>query len=453
MIFYVFFGICGTFWNFFFVSSSLSSIIFIVVICDEICTPPFKTPEYYSALLLFWYAKKRDNTTLSLFKMVVVPLSSSSKERSASSKPRRVGIDDDDDDDDVKKKKTPLRVDEDDEKEEEEEEAKGKNDDDDVNDASEILGILHHVDVSHEIFKRLPPRDLVRASLVCRKWRAMIQCAGAKSLWQMHCERAFQFFDAHRDETMRKCKTLYSNDYKKMFYERNRIRTDGLYVSRNTYVKACPRREIGTSKKEHRPARVVVYYRYFRFLENGEWYSKTSPEPVRIVKKTMRDGKKANEDSSVNVGWYRLDEKEKEERIHCQSAKMKPESGYVTTTHFWVRLRSRVKGSSDRLDCVKLLLVDEDLDANEVLDEEEIAEKEKRILPTEENWESVDDYEALYRRNLGAERQGVAPGAYSDPNSDGQRDLRRGLNTLVFIPWEECENHELNNELDFYITG
>ena len=392
--------------------------------------------------------------------VVVVPLSSSSKERSASSKPRRVGIDDDDDDDDVKKK-TPLRVDEDDEKEEEEEdededeeeeeEAKGKNDDDD--DASEILGILHHVDVSHEIFKRLPPRDLVRASLVCRKWRAMIQCAGAKSLWQMHCERAFQFFDAHRDETMRKCKTLYSNDYKKMFYERNRIRTDGLYVSRNTYVKACPRREIGTSKKEHRPARVVVYYRYFRFLENGEWYSKTSPEPVRIVKKTMRDGKKANEDSSVNVGWYRLDEKEKEERIHCQSAKMKPESGYVTTTHFWVRLRSRVKGSSDRLDCVKLLLVDEDLDANEVLDEEEIAEKEKRILPTEENWESVDDYEALYRRNLGAERQGVAPGAYSDPNSDGQRDLRRGLNTLVFIPWEECENHELNNELDFYITG
>ena len=96
-------------------------------------------------------------------------------------------------------------------------------------------------------------------------------------------------------------------------FTRNRIRTDGLYVSRNTYVKACPRREIGTSKKEHRPARVVVYYRYFRFLENGEWYSKTSPEPVRIVKKTMRDGKKANEDSSVSVGWYRLDEKEKEE--------------------------------------------------------------------------------------------------------------------------------------------
>ena len=424
-------------------------------LCDETFTTLRVLPPENTTLCCFFFFGDEERQSVVVMVVVVVPLSSSSKERSAS-KPRRVGIDDDDDDDDVKKK-TPLRVDEDDEKEEEEEEeeeAKGKNDDDDDDDdSSEILGILHHVDVSHEIFKRLPPRDLVRASLVCRKWRAMIQCASAKSLWQMHCERAFQFFDAHRDETMRKCKTLYSNDYKKMFYERNRIRTDGLYVSRNTYVKACPRREIGTSKKEHRPARVVVYYRYFRFLENGEWYSKTSPEPVRIVKKTMRDGKKANEDSSVNVGWYRLDEKEKEERIHCQSAKMKPESGYVTTTHFWVRLRSRVKGSSDRLDCVKLLLVDEDLDANEVLDEEEIAEKEKRILPTEENWESVDDYEALYRRNLGAERQGVAPGAYSDPNSDGQRDLRRGLNTLVFIPWEECENHELNNELDFYITG
>jgi F-box protein 9 len=320
---------------------------------------------------------------------------------------------------------------------------------------SKILAMLH-VDAIFEVLKKLSPRDLVRASSVCKKWHSMIQHS-TKSLWRTHCERAFRFFDRDAEETRRRCVELYSNNYKKMFYERNRIRTDGLYVSRNTYVKACARREIGTSKKEHRPARVVVYYRYFRFLENGEWYSKTSPEPVRVVKKTMYDGKKANEDSSVNVGWYQLDAKDKEERIHCQSAKMKPESGYVTTTHFWVRLRSRLKGASDRLDCVKLLLVDEDLDANEVLDENEIAEKARRILPTEENWESVDDYEALYRRNLGAERQGVAPGAYSGhPESDGQRDLQRGLNTLVFIPWEECDHHELNkdiSEMDFYITG
>ena len=328
--------------------------------------------------------------------------------------------------------------------------------DDDEHNKSKILVMLH-VDAIYEVFKRLSPRDLVRVSTVCKKWHAIVQHS-TKSLWQSHCERAFRFFDVNGEETRKRCAEAYSNNYKKMFYERNRIRTDGLYVSRNTYVKACARREIGTSKKEHRPARVVVYYRYFRFLENGEWYSKTSPEPVRVVKRTMYDGKKANEDSSVNVGWYQLDEKEKEERIHCQSAKMKPESGYVTTTHFWVRLRSRLKGGSDRLDCVKLLLVDEDLDANEVLDEEEITEKVKRILPTEENWESVDDYEALYRRNLGAERQGVAPGAYTSghPNSDGQRDLQRGLNTLVFIPWEECEHHELNkdiSEMDFYITG
>ena len=151
----------------------------------------------------------------------------------------------------------------------------------------------------------------------------------------------------------------YSNNYKKMFYERNRIRTDGLYVSRNTYVKACARRRLGRPRRSIDRREWWCIIGTFRFLENGEWYSKTSPEPVR-VKKTMYDGKKANEDSSVNVGWYQLDEKEKEERIHCQSAKMKPESGYVTTTHFWVRLRSRLKGGSDRLDCVKLLLVDED---------------------------------------------------------------------------------------------
>jgi F-box protein 9 len=36
------------------------------------------------------------------------------------------------------------------------------------------------------------------------------------------------------------------------------------------------------------------------------------------------------------------------------------------------------------------------------------------------------------------------------------RELTRGLNTLVFVPWEDCEDHVLNNtteQMDFFVTG
>ena len=108
--------------------------------------------------------------------------------------------------------------------------------DDDEHNKSKILVMLH-VDAIYEVFKRLSPRDLVRVSTVCKKWHAIVQHS-TKSLWQSHCERAFRFFDVNGEETRQRCAEAYSNNYKKMFYERNRIRTDGLYVSRNTYVKA-----------------------------------------------------------------------------------------------------------------------------------------------------------------------------------------------------------------------
>jgi F-box protein 9 len=36
------------------------------------------------------------------------------------------------------------------------------------------------------------------------------------------------------------------------------------------------------------------------------------------------------------------------------------------------------------------------------------------------------------------------------------RDFNRGLNTLVFVPWEHAADHVLNNsaeEMDFFVTG
>ena len=72
---------------------------------------------------------------------------------------------------------------------------------------SKILAMLH-VDAIFEVLKKLSPRDLVRASSVCKKWHS-------KSLWRTHCERAFRFFDRDAEETRRRCVELYSNNYKK----------------------------------------------------------------------------------------------------------------------------------------------------------------------------------------------------------------------------------------------
>ena len=62
---------------------------------------------------------------------------------------------------------------------------------------------------------------------------------------------------------------------------------------------------------------------------------------------------------------------------------------------------------------------------------------------------AVDDEEALYRRGLGICAQ----------KFDGTAEVRvanRGLSTLVFVPWDEVNVHELNKtteEMDFYFTG
>lgn len=69
---------------------------------------------------------------------------------------------------------------------------------------------------------------------VCRKWRYMIRHNPA--LWQAACLKAWQTISYA--ENARLCRAQYEGSWRKMFLERPRLRTDGVYVSRNTYVKA-----------------------------------------------------------------------------------------------------------------------------------------------------------------------------------------------------------------------
>ena len=58
-----------------------------------------------------------------------------------------------------------------------------------------------------------------------------------------------------------------------MFLQRPHMRFDGLYVSRNTYL-----RKGLTEWRYKNPVHLVTYFRYLRFLPDGRFITRTSPE-------------------------------------------------------------------------------------------------------------------------------------------------------------------------------
>ncbi|KAL6515616.1 hypothetical protein OROHE_018650 [Orobanche hederae] len=84
-----------------------------------------------------------------------------------------------------------------------------------------------------EIFSRVTPYTLGRASCVCRKWRYTIR---NPVFWRNACLRAWQLIGVV--ETYKLLQAEYHGSWRKMWLLRPRLRTDGLYVSRNTYIRA-----------------------------------------------------------------------------------------------------------------------------------------------------------------------------------------------------------------------
>ena len=58
-----------------------------------------------------------------------------------------------------------------------------------------------------------------------------------------------------------------------MFLQRPHLRFDGLYVSRNTYIRTGI-----TEWRIRNPVHMVCYFRYLRFLPDGDFLYRTSPE-------------------------------------------------------------------------------------------------------------------------------------------------------------------------------
>ena len=289
--------------------------------------------------------------------------------------------------------------------------------------AADVPAILRALDENSlcEIASRLGPRAFARLATTCAAFRDFVY-AHDIDVWRGFCVDAFAHRESAAETAARKSR---HGSYRAMFQQRLRLRTDGLYVSRNTYIKP------GAKTMENaKCCHLVAYYRYFRFYRTGEFVCKTSPRRLRDEAKLLKDRAACARSNEVCHGGYTIDG---EDRVRCEAIRPKS-NGEWSATYFWVRLRQNKPGASNRLDVVKIAMVDGDNDPP---------------TPTEEEWRAVDDEEALYRRGLGICAQ----------KFDGTAEVRvanRGLSTLVFVPWDEVNVHELNKtteEMDFYFTG
>ena len=289
--------------------------------------------------------------------------------------------------------------------------------------AADIPAILRALDENSlcEIASRLGPRAFARLATTCAAFRDFVY-AHDIDVWRGFCVDAFAHRESAAETAARKSR---HGSYRAMFQQRLRLRTDGLYVSRNTYIKP------GAKTMENaKCCHLVAYYRYFRFYRTGEFVCKTSPRRLRDEAKLLKDRAACARSNEVCHGGYTIDG---EDRVRCEAIRPKS-NGEWSATYFWVRLRQNKPGASNRLDVVKIAMVDGDNDPP---------------TPTDEEWRAVDDEEALYRRGLGICAQ----------KFDGTAEVRvanRGLSTLVFVPWVEVTVHELNTtteEMDFYFTG
>jgi F-box protein 9 len=254
-------------------------------------------------------------------------------------------------------------------------------------------------DAMIRVFSFLSAADLAAASLVCTQWYELSQ---DPKLWRQLCIAAFNQCDATTNEKL--VRTTYGNSWKRMFVERPHIRTEGVYVSRNTYFR------LGVAQFEVKnPVHLVVYYRYFKFFKDGTVLMRTSPDPVRKVWPSV-----AQMPAAVSRRDTRLRGRWKIQGSHVFVA-----CEYAGTLRSELRcrllLRSRPPGQNNRLDIIQIFTYDRS-DGSKV---------------------SLDD-----------------------PASEDQQQEKilseKGCNTLVFVPSQQVNSHMINlskDEMDVWIPG
>jgi len=122
----------------------------------------------------------------------------------------------------------------------------------------------------------LDVRSLDVLSNTCRGFYCL--CRDEK-IWEMACEKVWSDVNESANGF---------SSYREMFLKRSRVRFDGCYTCKVTYIRAG---EQSFQDQSYRPWHFVEYYRFIRFLPNGEiLFLTTSDDPGTSVS-GLRDGK------------------------------------------------------------------------------------------------------------------------------------------------------------------
>ncbi|KAK9167522.1 hypothetical protein Scep_002713 [Stephania cephalantha] len=240
-----------------------------------------------------------------------------------------------------------------------------------------------------EVFARMNPYTLGRAACVCRKWRYTIR---NPVFWRSACLKAWQLSGAIANYKILESK--YDCSWRKMWLSRPRVRTDGLYVSRNTYIRA------GVAEwKVTNPVHLVCYFRYMRFFPNGKLLYKNSSQKLKDVARFMNF--RATKDL-VYRGHYTLSDDQVEAAI------LYPGLRRPTVLRIRLRLRGTTTGANNRMDLLSLV--------TSGVNDSEVVGHEENMLGVVEGWQDDETH---------------------NPDVPAVSH-RRGLSPFVFVPFEEA---------------
>ncbi|XLR48122.1 hypothetical protein HN51_032352 [Arachis hypogaea] len=256
-----------------------------------------------------------------------------------------------------------------------------------------------------EVFARMTPYDLGKASCVCRKWRYTIR---NPVFWRVACLKAWQLSGVV--ENYRILQSKYDGSWRKMWLSRPRLRTDGknnnlllgIYVSRNTYIRA------GVAEwKITNPVHLVCYFRYMRFFPSGRFLYKNSSQKIKDVVKFMNF--RSSKVDSVFGGHYTLSDDK------VEAAVLYP--GIV---------RGTTPGANNRMDLISLV--------TSGVNNSEASAPEEDILGVVEGWRDDETH---------------------NPDVPAVSH-KRGMTPFVFVPFDQVETSVFNlpvEKMDYYVPG
>uniref|UniRef100_A0A2I3S1J2 F-box only protein n=1 Tax=Pan troglodytes TaxID=9598 RepID=A0A2I3S1J2_PANTR len=131
-------------------------------------------------------------------------------------------------------------------------------------------------------------RSLEQLSLVCRGFYI---CARDPEIWRLACLKVWG----------RSCiKLVPYTSWREMFLERPRVRFDGVYISKTTYIRQGEQSLDGFYRAWHQ----VEYYRYIRFFPDGHVMMLTTPEEPQSIVPRLRT--RNTRTDAILLGHYRL---------------------------------------------------------------------------------------------------------------------------------------------------